>query len=1055
MNTFIDNVVDQLNLRWAWEKVRRQAQPGEIWFDEIELAGFELELERHLQGIAREISKGTYKLTPLRPVPYPKRRDKDGIAQIRQTFQVSIRDQVAWTAVVNVVGPFVDSKMPVWSYGNRLHRTIWIEEDEEKIKHRKIGHYRHASAQLYLPFQQSWPVFRRHVYLTTRSMAHTKHLPRLDERDHEEQELQRALPEQYRCPFIDPDYWHKKGHQERAQELYWCCIDLKKFYPSLRLDTIKRSIVNHLPMDWRQGADRLLHSMFRFRLDLSGWREEELSQVNLHIGQKSFSHIPTGLYVAGFLANAGMLSVDDIVAKRLEKNSIAHFRFVDDHIILAYNFEDLLQWIIQYEDILSTENTGAKINLAKVDPEPLAEMLLKIRQKKASHYKNDAINACKIDPKFPAPLMTKTIALVSNIARTDFNLLNANELATLTDQLEHLLLVDLPEEEIPEKTRLSFAAARLTQISERMLTNDTELITSVYQKDKILLQLREKALKEDQRSELEKQLKDVEDRISAESTRLQGEMNRVFQLLRKVLREEPHSVRIWTRALIMCRLTGVKGLSDLFYDIEQVKKEDALTAEYLTANALVLLGDQAIAAARTIDDRYAAQWRKDAANKFLIDLGNNQYPPLSESTNHSILHNSWHIYNYGLYCSSIIINEEQVTPELSKYLILWKNTNVTRGQQIHSRAAWAWWAVRKTLVDLSPKADHLARQLGRQLDARREDVAYWRFFPLDITNEIISAVANGDIILSEGWWYEALRELRNAGHDLDGIIPQMKGPVRRAKRAIEYERKNTVSLYEWCDILERNAKGNEGDPRSGEWTTLEIVKQIAFLINADPNLATYIARSRHIKNDPPSVHPANFRIPREWCEIKEPTWDQWKRLVQDERIERVADRYSIRDRRYTPVIKGNMLFTEINPVRGLGLLLYGLLSCNFSLPAIWNGHGHSDVLVMLPKILLNRMTCSSWTLGLLQGCLMPRPLENMYIKQKSEGHYIDDDTLHDPVSFINAKEVADALSVCQKVLEKFQLSTFGHEARQLTIIDILQLTQPDWNKVYSLSVEED
>ena len=181
MSKFFDDIADQLNLRWAWEKVRNEAQPGDIWFDEIELAAFELELERNLASIAQEFRKGDYEPSPLKPLPFPKHPDKEGNPRIRQMFQVAIRDQVAWVAVVNIVGPYVDVEMPVWSYGHRLYRTIWVEKDKDGLRRRKIGRYRHSSGRLYLPFQQSWPVFRRHIYLATRAMTTSLiSLPELD-----------------------------------------------------------------------------------------------------------------------------------------------------------------------------------------------------------------------------------------------------------------------------------------------------------------------------------------------------------------------------------------------------------------------------------------------------------------------------------------------------------------------------------------------------------------------------------------------------------------------------------------------------------------------------------------------------------------------------------------------------------------------------------------------------------------------------------------------------------------------------------------------------------
>src|SRR5207302_11026596 len=170
----------QLNLRWAWEKVRREATPGDIWFDEVELAGFEMELGKNLHSIAKDFTSGSYRLTKLRPLPFPKHDDKDGNSRVRQVFQVALRDQVAWTAIVNVIGPHVDKQMPSWSYGNRLYRTIWVDEDDKGLKHRKFGRYRHAAGRLYLPFGQSWPIFRRDVYLATCAMTAANKPPKLD-----------------------------------------------------------------------------------------------------------------------------------------------------------------------------------------------------------------------------------------------------------------------------------------------------------------------------------------------------------------------------------------------------------------------------------------------------------------------------------------------------------------------------------------------------------------------------------------------------------------------------------------------------------------------------------------------------------------------------------------------------------------------------------------------------------------------------------------------------------------------------------------------------------
>src|SRR4051812_20187260 len=129
MSSFLEEVSDQLNMRWAWDKVRREALPGDIWFDSIDLARIDLRLDENLESIAAAFRTGKYKLGRLRPLPFPKHPSKAGEVRIRQAFQVPIRDQIAWAAVVNVVGQYVESRMPTWSYGNRLHRSMWLEDN--------------------------------------------------------------------------------------------------------------------------------------------------------------------------------------------------------------------------------------------------------------------------------------------------------------------------------------------------------------------------------------------------------------------------------------------------------------------------------------------------------------------------------------------------------------------------------------------------------------------------------------------------------------------------------------------------------------------------------------------------------------------------------------------------------------------------------------------------------------------------------------------------------------------------------------------------------------
>lgn len=1071
MNSFLDELADQLNLRWAWEKVRREATPGDNWFDQIELAGFELELERNLQSIAAEFRRGRYRLRSLKPLPFPKQPDSAGKPRLRQAFQVAVRDQVAWTAVVNVVGPIVDANMPAWSYGNRLFRSIWVQPDADGVKRRKIGHYRHASGHLYLPFGQSWPVFRRHVYLTTRAMASQAKLPELDERTKEEMDLQEQLAKEQRCPFLVHKYWHGSQPSGRQEWLYWCSIDLEKFYPTIRLSVVQRNIVEQLPTQWQTEASRLLDSMLRFRLNLTEWTNDDLEKMGIRPSARSFRHIPTGLYVAGFLANAGLLNVDRDVAKHLKDYSVAHFRFVDDHIVLAHSFDDLVQWIRKYMTILADSHTGVKVNWEKVEPKELAAFFVVDRGKRKSRpmeaARETAEKASRLDPQFPCPLMTKTLALVSAIARTDFNLLEPTELEALTDQLEHLLLVTLPEEEIPERTRLSFAATRLTRVAECRLASDEVFTGLNCRRHAIEVELKQHGLSKDSRQRLVHELDELKASLSREASRRKIEVNRAFQLIRRVLRERPDRVRLWTRALLMCRLTGVNGLPDLREEIERIRETNPLAAEYLHANMLALLGAQCLIAARMSRNEGLAGWRKDAARDFLDAVGKANYEA-PKKTDRWFLRLSWGVFCVGVYCANLVLKDEKAlrkgpfTARFANRLLKNGKASLLDGNMGHGPVNWAWWAARMTLRDLASGATDFVKVLGQALRPSRATNAFWRFFPLDVPISVLRAMTLekyrlADSATLDGWWYDALRERA----DVIASFTKMgqRGAAGRVSRVLSHGRAGTASLYDWCDHLHRLSEGEGLDPRTSEWTALEIIRQIAALVGEEPTLGPrYLKAARQERDRFPWVHPANFRIPKTWLDKEPLTWRDWQVAMRNEgrtgRILYVSQKDRIVDSRYTPMHAASPLFRSVNPIRGLGILLYGLLKKSFDLPSGWNGPGHADVLIMLPRLLLEDMTCSSWTLGVLQGCLQPRVTENLFLKAAPQdaGH-VDDDTLRDPVSFSSAQQVASAVVKCQAVLEEYQLSTLQHKARQLTPVSIRQLTEPEWNKVFGLPME--
>ena len=182
MNRIREQLTSRENLVWAWQKAKRLYDSADGPVDWGAITAFELDLERQLDAIAKDFTNLKYRLTPLILLPQPKKPDDDGNPRLRQSFHVAVRDQVAWLALVNVIGPTLDAKIPPWVYGHRLYKAAWFEEEENQEPRLALGPYRHSTGALYRKFKHSWPLFRRHISLTARRMVNAiPHEEQLDQ----------------------------------------------------------------------------------------------------------------------------------------------------------------------------------------------------------------------------------------------------------------------------------------------------------------------------------------------------------------------------------------------------------------------------------------------------------------------------------------------------------------------------------------------------------------------------------------------------------------------------------------------------------------------------------------------------------------------------------------------------------------------------------------------------------------------------------------------------------------------------------------------------------
>lgn len=1058
-------------MRWAWEKVKRASVPGDIWIDEADLAQFEVHLDRELRSLSGDLRSGKFRMSPIRPMAFPKNPDSDGNARTRQYFHFTVRDQVAWTAAVNVLGPYVDARMPVWSYGNRLFRSAWIEEDLNGNKIRKVGPYRHSSGRIYRPFQQAWPLFKRHIALAVSAAAHGHSKEgSLDDDEREELGLQNRMDQADRCPFVLADNWTSLPTDPNGGDVYWASVDLEKFYPSIHLTACVDAISQSVPAELRPEVQPLLKALTQLPLDLDGWTDAELRHIGLDESRKTFHRIPTGLMVSGFLANAALLPVDEEVQRTLPHGRVAHFRYVDDHVILAKTFEELMKWIDHYRDVIDRLGSGASINPAKTEPKTLGALLGTSdvgKRVSGSDLWNRAQIECRLDSEFPTPLMTKTIALVSAIGKTDFTALEDNELSILSQQLEHLLLVDVPEAEMPARTRQAFAATRLARVAEARLAAPETLDSRYGASGQSRMAKEQAPNRANGNPSLDPiaSLSGIND--SQINARLAGIADRVFGLVRRVLHERPDRVRLWTHALTIARRLGATGLEFLFDDIARYSHDpvNCLSASYILGNSYAVLASETVRAAQTLVDVNAAGWRRAAALRSLRDIARFTNSGLP-GADRWFVQKSLNQLFVGVYCANVLLEQSpgilQLLGEPLSKLFVDKGHALLTHHDVppELRVALAWWGCKFDLNKPVRRATELIMHLGTLVEALPESDDLWTFFPADAPIAPLLRIASAPRPAQanqEGWWFDALMGRLEQPEMLQ--VTTLSSAATRVEASLEEsEAGKLIPLPVWATKI-----WTSSDPRItkewrlGEWTCLEIIRQAALLLSSTAETLDqdYLQRATRKESDMRAhcAHPLNFALPSHLIDTVAVSWHAWKQKLQEPGmgvVRRAPQKRRIYDRRYAPLVLSEIGSAQ-NPIRGLGLCLFALLSRSFLLPAQWNGPGHESMLRFLPQLLRDEITYSSATLGILEACLQPRADENVLASlNQAWGEGFDDDTKHDPVSLIDTADLARVISIAQLELESNQISTFNQQSRQVTPVNLMHLTDVDWKSYFDM-----
>lgn len=1089
MNSIIKQITSYNNLYWAYQKVKNIYKPGDIWYDELELSLFEADLGNNLEEIRTHILNKTYELKPIRPVGFPKSSNEEG-PRTRQSFWIAVRDQVTWLAVTNIVGRFLDAKMPFWSYGNRLYISMFYGEGEDGKDGLQYGYYRNTTRYTYRKWSQSWPLYRRHINLTSKLMSKKSNIS-YDELDDQERLLlehnDRLSDHPLKADYLKNKYW-KTGKRDG---LYWAGLDLEKFYPKLNLDIVQENLVKYLPE--KHQTPELAHlfkTLLDFETDLSGWSEEELVIIQLGDSLK-YRNLPTGLFVAGFLSNVALLGIDEQVSRLLKKNkNIAHFRYVDDHLILSTNFEELLLWISTYKKIIDDSNIGTAFNQQKTEPNELGNYFSALDNDESDtvKIKENAKKQMSLDPDFPSPLMTQTLAKVSKIAGTAFNLLTADEEKNLVTDIEHLLVTDFPDHELKKGTRVSFAARMLSSIVPNITVDSAES----YRLHRVIcikvnhIQSLEKKISEASvrtRVNLEMELslskkeliKDIK-ALRTEENNLENEegrlASRTSRLLLKAVSENHDKVRLWGRLIEFFFNSGSGSFLSIFDEIKKLKntkETNDLSVTFLHAIILQVLTNHLFNAIRVLTFSGSSFKKKNRAISIIKNLFQDEvflyFSKNIEKSSKFYERQAYSIFRFGAGSVLAILNRylllpnEQLSNKFYKRYGLFnikENPNEFFQQSGYNAGVWAWWLYSKLPPpELSEKPylwDDFSVLLGNNNEINMNVLL---LHPRHINHNLLNTLHPeliDQLSKNEALWYEVYKYASNSEIGLDNSL------FKAVEKKIS-PKKVSVSVDDWIRWMHRQASSNlrmecQGmffDPRLGEWMALEMIRQIAQEVK-DKIESSLLDPSSNKINYYQYIHPHNFKVPKKWINNEENlTWEGLSNLIiaGQNKIQFRAFDDMIIDNRFVPHFGLEQNNENQAILHALGSILISLLSKNSELPNKWNPKGLQPAWMWLAMTKLKDITVSTYTRDIISGCYSNRNIESQFNLSFDQPDFIyAKDTSNDPPDFRIIDDFLRYVDFALKKLKNQQLSVSSHQPRQLTPISIMQLKRLDYQQQF-------
>lgn len=1070
---YIQQIASLENLILAWRKLERAFDHGDVWYDELCIAAFKMNLLDELKDISMQISSGNYKLQPMQPIPFPKGgKDKEDKLRVRQSFFVDFKDQLVWVAVFNVIGRSFDKLMPAWSYGNRQYVSMWMEKNEEG-RHWVVGNHRNTKGLVYRKWNQSWPLMRKRITTSLKRLARLGD-NEFDDTDKEVENEESKLTENQKyikLGYLASDYFPSHAPYEK---LYWAGIDLTEFYQRVEIGKVKEKIIEIIKDDDATTPElyALLDNLCEFKLDFSDYdypgAEKDLESMQLSKDVLVYEGLPTGLIVAGMLANIYMLNIDHLVEERLKENhEVIHFRYVDDHVIVSTSEETLYEWLAWYQQLLNDNNL--KLNISKLEPNNLLHNLNQSDDEEIIllEHKDQILGNIRefatLDPKYPTPLMTQTLQKVSMLQGLNLNMLSSREYEMVFGELQSLLVSDLSNQEIKESTRISFACTMLSRLlvdgfMDYDKIHDYRLRWLLSLPDiKRILENSKSFNSEEARNDFiadctaiifcDGELKDLEDfknrcaklEISTailddlNALLIKGNENKkakerqVFNMLLFALDKVPDKVRVWIRAFVYCVRHQPNGIRRLYDKLDTYRddKLHPLSVDYLTALLNTLCAESIIrAVARVVFDDYKNPCDKQMDMDFLkhvlsMDFASTS-PHFFVKDSQYLVHKALSFYN--MFAKSHNWDEVSTDEYFFRPRMDYHANNL-------DSTFWLLWI--SEILNRRGKTDKriFSELLASFNDEAKLDSKYFATYFQMYLNEAtllhLPTMMLPDDLTPEAPWLTNHLKYTIAQLDEMSVLQSKILSAQDVELFKNMKNDNFLTITQWIDFV------NTLNPKDTNWEvqTSEILPILMVLSIID----CLEAKGENVHDC--KIHPENFRFSQEeLCGI---TWNECISLIeQKKRLEvTYVQNKGLDESLYQyPCILNEQHNPNISISYGLGIVLLQLISKQKVIPWAMNSAEVGFEWQSVLHKIQDEGQISSLTYRVIGACLSSRQRENAIMRMIYQDFI--DETFMDNPKIENWQQLKDELCISLDQLRNNLISVADEAHRQLVVLDL-------------------